>query len=155
KNIEGIISAFELLKKKYQVPHKLVLAGPRGYGYKKIRNNDIVETGYIDETQKQQLLSNAELFIFPSFYEGFGFPILEAQAAGCPVITSNISSMPEVAGEGAILVEPENIEQICQMMHKVISDQELRKRLIKKGKENARRFIWQKCAQRTLKVLTE
>ncbi len=161
KNIEGLIKAFELLKKKYQVPHQLVLVGPPGYGYDKIRFKiknlklEIIETGYISEAQKWQLLSNADMFVLPSFYEGFGMPILEAQIAGCPVITSNVSSMPEAAGEGAILIDPDNIEQIYQAMYKIIDDRELRGRLIKKGKENARKFSWQKCAQKTLKVLTE
>ena len=153
KNIEGLVQAFKLLKKKYQLPHKLILAGSKGYGYKKVEENDIIEKGYISQKEKWQLISQAEVFVLPSFYEGFGIPVLEAQAIGTPVITSNISSMPEISGEGAILIDPNNIEQICSMLYKIIDDQELKERLIKKGEENARKFTWQKCAQKTLKIL--
>jgi len=161
KNINGLVKAFELLKKKYRVPHKLILVGPRGYGYNnskfKIQNSkfgaDIIEKGYVSEDEKWTLLKNADLFILPSFYEGFGMPILEAQAADCPVITSNLSSMPEIAGEGAVLIEPDNIEQIVQMVYKVISDKELKGRLIGQGRQNVKKFSWEKCAQETLKIL--
>ncbi len=155
KNINGLIKAFNLFKKKYQTPHELILVGSRGYGYEMEKGNDIIERGYLEENEKWNLLKNADAFVLPSFYEGFGFPILEAQAIGCPVITSNISSMPEVAGQGAILVEPDNVEQIVQGMYKVIDDKELRKRLIAEGKKNARRFSWHKCAQETLEILIE
>jgi len=94
------------------------------------------------------------MFVLPSFYEGFGLPILEAQAAGCPVITSNVSSLPEVAGQAAILVDPNNVEQISQAMYKIINDEKLRKDLIFKGYANVKRFSWLKCARETLKVLT-
>ena len=154
KNIQGLIKAFNLLKKIHRVPHKLVLVGSRGYGYEDLKfNKDIIEKGYVSEQEKSELLNNADMFVFPSFYEGFGMPILEAQAVGCPVITSNVSSMPEVAGQGAILVEPRNIEQITENMYKVISNNDLRKELIEKGNQNIKRFSWQKCAEETLKVI--
>jgi glycosyltransferase involved in cell wall biosynthesis len=155
KNVQGLIKAFDLLKKKYQVPHKLVLVGPIGYGHENANpKNDIIEKGYVSQKEKWQLLQGADLFILPSFYEGFGLPILEAQASGCPVVTSNVSSMPEVAGQGAILIDPKNIEQICQAMYKVISDSQLKKDLIAKGEQNVKRFSWSKCASQTLQILT-
>ena len=155
KNIQGLIKAFYLLKKKYQAPHKLVLIGPiPRSGLFDTKRSDIEFFGYVSEQKKQQLLKNAEMFILPSFYEGFGMPILEAQAAGCPVITSNVSSMPEVAGQGAILIEPKNIEQIAESMYKIINDSQLKKDLIEKGYENIKKFSWQKCAQETLEILT-
>lgn len=173
KNIQGIIKAFNLLKEKYQVPHKLVLVGPKGgqgqsLGYSpwekdcisgtvpeglSLNSDQVIFTGYVSEQEKWSLLKKADMFVLPSFYEGFGMPILEAQTAGCPVVTSNVSSMPEVAGQGAILVEPKNIEEISDAMYKVISDDELKKDLITKGYENVKRFSWKKCAQETLKVL--
>ncbi|OIO51289.1 MAG: hypothetical protein AUJ11_01945 [Parcubacteria group bacterium CG1_02_44_65] len=161
KNMAGLIGGFEMLKKRYQLPHKLVLAGPAGFGYKKIKSkinrlkfkDDIIELGYIGEREKWRLLGLAEGFVFPSFYEGFGLPILEAQASGCPVITSDVSSMPEVAGQGAILIRPE-IEQICRAMYKIIDDADFKKRLIEQGYQNVKKFSWQKCARRTLKELT-
>ncbi len=156
KNVQGLIKAFNLFKKRYKVLHKLVLVGPRGYGYGSLRfNNDIIKKGYVSEQEKSELLNNADIFVLPSFYEGFGMPILEAQAVKCPIITSNISSMPEIAGQGAVFVEPRNTEQIAESMYKIISDQELRNDLINKGYENIKRFSWQKCAQETLKVLVE
>ena len=81
-------------------------------------------------------------------------PILEAQIAGAPVITSNVSAMPEVAGEGAILIDPKNIEEIARAIYKVINNQDLRNELISKGQENVKRFSWEKCAKQTLSLLT-
>jgi len=175
KNIQGLIEAFNLLKEKYQVPHRLVLVGPipmsdkgltlqvatlkrsrlRGRTFKVVKRSDLEILGYVSEQEKWQLLKKADLFVLPSFYEGFGIPILEAQAAGCPVITSNVSSMPEVAGDGAVLIDPKNIEQIAQGIYQVISDENFKKELIQKGYKNVKRFSWQKCARRTFKVLTE
>jgi glycosyltransferase involved in cell wall biosynthesis len=104
KNIGGIINAFEILKEKYKIPHKLVLAGGTGHNYKNIKlaissshfTDKIIETGFVSEEEKWELLKNADVFLFPTFYEGFGLPILEAQSAGVPVIASNNSSIPEV-----------------------------------------------------------
>lgn len=162
KNIEGLVEAFNLLKQKHKIEHKLVLAGGPGYGYHdlklKIRSlqfgQDIIEKGYVSEKEKWQLLKNADLLAFISFYEGFGFPILEAQSMGCPIITSNISSMPEVAGTGAFLVKPQNIEESAKAMYEVIINNQLRKELIVKGFVNIKRFSWKKCALKTLKLLT-
>ena len=162
KNVEGLVEAFNLLKERYRISHKLVLVGARGFGYEslklKIKNlkfaRDIIETGYVSEKEKEQLLNNADLFAFVSFYEGFGIPILEAQNAGCPVITSDISSMPEVAGQGAVLVKPNDVENIAESIYKIINDIQFKKSLIKKGCQNVRRFSWGKCAKKTLEVLT-
>ncbi len=155
KNVQGLVGAFSLLKKKYRIPHRLVLVGTRGYGYQPFKQESIMEKGYVDEQEKWRLLQGATLFVLPSFYEGFGLPILEAQAVGCPVITSNVSSMPEVAGQAALLVDPNNIEQIAEAMYKIIRDNQLRKDLVDRGYTNLKRFSWQKCAQETLKILTE
>jgi len=153
KNVDGLIHAFNLLKKKYQIPHKLVLVGPMGYGHEKINiGKDTIIRGYVSDKEKWQLLQNAEMYVLPSFYEGFGMPILEAQIVGCPVIVSNISSMPEVSGNGAILIDPKNIEEICEKMYKVISNQDFKKDLIYKGYENVKNFSWEKCAKKTLNV---
>jgi len=175
KNIQGLIKAFNLLKEKYQVPHQLVLVGPQGqgqsFGYSpcskdcirrtvpvperlSLNLDQVVFTGYVSEQEKWSLLKNADLFVLPSFYEGFGMPILEAQAAGCPVVTSHISSMPEVAGQGAVLINPKNIEEIAQAMYKVISNSQFKNDLIAKGYQNVKRFSWQKCANQTLQILT-
>lgn len=133
KNIEGLKRAYEILKKK--IPHKLVLAGT---------------DGYVDD--KWDLLKNADVFVFPSFYEGFGFPVLEAQKAGAPVVASN--RLSEILGDSALLVDPCRPEEIAEAIYKVISNPELKQELIKKGQENTKRFSWSKCAEETLKIIT-
>lgn len=154
KNFQGLIKAFALLKKKYRVPHQLILVGPRGYGFEKSSQKDVVFTDYVPEEEKWRLLKQAEMFVLPSFYEGFGMPILEAQAMGCPIITSNVSSMPEVTGQGAVLINPKNIEEIMEAMYRIIKDEQFKKDLIVKGYANAKRFSWSKCAKETLRILT-
>lgn len=138
----------------------LVVAGSKGWLSdaiynlpKKLGIEDKVKfLGYVPEKDLPALYSGAIAFTFPSLFEGFGLPILEAQACGCPVLTSNISSMPEVAGKGAIYVDPYNTSDIVKGMRK-INNQETRNKLIKKGFENIKRFSWDKCAEETLKVL--
>lgn len=156
KNIQGIVDAYGILREKYKIPHKLVLAGGRGYGYEKLKiPNDVIQPGFVSQEEKQDLLNKTAVFLFPGFYEGFGLPILEAQAAGVPVVTSFNSSMPEVAGEGALFVNPRNPAQIAEAAKKIIDEELLRDRLIQGGYENIKRFSWEKCARETLKILTE
>ena len=161
KNIQGMLEAFTILKEKFHVPHKLVLAGGKGYGYKILHSQlanfknkaDVILTGYFPQADKQPLLSNAEVFMFPSFYEGFGIPILEAQASNLPVVTSFVSSLPEVAGEGALFIDPNNPTQIAEAVYKIISDQAVRDSLIALGQENIKKFSWEKCARETLNAI--
>ncbi len=159
KNIIGLIRAFESVRKKY--PIKLVIAGEKGWLcqdiFKKAEEsryrNDIVFTGFIEEEDKPDLYCLTELFVYPSFFEGFGFPPLEAMACGKPTIVSNNSSLPEVVGPGAIMVNPKNIDELSWAMETVLTNSDLRNQLIKKGREQAKKFSWQKCAQETLEVL--
>lgn len=156
KNIEGILEAYKILREKYKIPHQLVLAGAPGYGYKisNIKNKeDIILTGFIGEDEKWQLLGNGDMFLFPSFYEGFGLPVLEAQAAGLPIITSFNSSLLEVAGQGALFIDPKNPAQIAEAVKSLIDDKNLRDKLIQSGYENLKRFSWEKCARETLKII--
>lgn len=163
KNIIRIIKAFEKIKKEKKIPHRLILAGKDGYGSKQIKdciNNSEFEKeinliGYISDQEKNVLLKNADIFIFPTLYEGFGFPILEAMNLGAPVITSNVGSAPEVAGEGAILVNPRSIDEIADSVYKVLSDSDLRENLIKKGYENIKRFNWDECVKKILEILIQ
>lgn len=156
KNIEGIIAAFEILKEKYKIPHKLILAGKPGYGFPEIEvrlNNssckrDIVLTGFIEEARKWELFQGADVFLFPTFYEGFGLPILEAQASGVPVVTSNVSSLPEVAGESALYADPKEPSILAEIVNRLINDRELRDVIIKKGHENLERFRWETCSKK-------
>jgi glycosyltransferase involved in cell wall biosynthesis len=161
KNICGIIDAFGVLKEKYGIDHKLVLVGKFGYGEEGIRNKienckykkDIILPGYVPDKEKFELLENADVFMFPTFYEGFGLPILEAQSAGTPVVTSDISSMPEVAGEGAALVDPNDTNAIAEAVNKFISDESYKNDIIEKGLENVKRFSWDKCAEEIAELL--
>jgi glycosyltransferase involved in cell wall biosynthesis len=155
KNIVRCIQAFKMAKEQYHIPHKLVLAGKPGYGYEKIKiamnnyqspTNDIIELDYVSEEEKWELLRHADIFFFATLYEGFGIPVLEAQSVGVPVITSNASSLPEVAGEGAILVDPTNVEEIAEAIKRLVSDNALKSDIIRKGLENVKRFSWEQCA---------
>ncbi len=155
KNLERVIRAFSKIKDK-----NLLIAGQKGWLsdeiYKLPKKLDIEEKvkflGYVPEKQLPALYSGAIALVFPSLFEGFGLPILEAQACGCPVITSNVSSMPEVAGKGALLVDPYSVDDIVDGMKKCqISN--VKFQMIKAGFENIKRFSWEKCARETLKVL--
>ncbi len=177
KNVENIIKAFEILKEKYQLEHKLVLAGKPGFGFEKIQNkiqetrynNQIISLGFVSEEEKWELLKKAEVFVFPTQYEGFGIPILEAQSVGCPVVASNNSSVPEIVqylplppgedvrrtGEGhsALLVDPQSPQEIAEAIYKIFSNQTFKKDLIEKGLENVKRFSWEKCARKVAGIL--
>ncbi len=111
--------------------------------------------GFVNTEDLVKIYNLAQVFLFPSFYEGFGIPILEAQACGVPVITSNVSSLPEVAGDSAMQVDPYKTEEIRDAVKKLLEDNNLRQTLIKKGFENIKRFSWKKCAEMTTKVYKE
>jgi len=140
KNIEGLKKVCEILKEKYKIPHKLILAGVKQY---------------INEEKKEKLLSNADVFVFLSFYEGFGFPVLEAQSRGVPVVSSNKSSLPEILGNSALLVNPNNFEETTKRIYDILTNKSLRDNLIKKGYNNIKQFSWQNCAKETLKIICE
>lgn len=151
------------LKDKYKLPDKYVLS-LGGIGKRKnldrikeasLGTNLVILGETIPQVLQEELpvlYSGAEVLLYPSLYEGFGLPILEAMSCGTAVITSNRSSMPEVAGDGAILVNPENIDEISSSLKKVLNDLTLKKELINKGLEQAKKFTWKKTAEETLKV---
>jgi glycosyltransferase involved in cell wall biosynthesis len=161
KNIVRIVEAFEIIKKKYNVDHKLILVGKFGFGGEKIKEKidgseyrvDIILTGYVSDDNKYYLLANADAFLFPTIYEGFGLPILEAQSVGTPVVTSNVSSMPEVCGESAVLVDPMDSTEIAEATYKLISDESHKNDIIEKGYENVKRFSWEKCAREVANIM--
>jgi len=115
----------------------------------------IILTGYVPKKHLVALYSGALVFIYPSFYEGFGLPPLEAMACGCPVVVSNVASLPGVCGEAAYYVDPDDVESIAEGMYKVLSDDSLRQSLIEKGLERAKLFSWEKSAKEHLKVFEE
>jgi glycosyltransferase involved in cell wall biosynthesis len=177
KNLERLIKAFHSvipLKKGIQTPVnvldsrlrgngnlKLVIVGSKGWLSDKIYalpkklgiEDQVKFLGRVEDQDLPALYSGAIALTYPSLFEGFGLPILEAQACGCPVITSKISSMPEVGGKGVVLVDPYSEEEIAEAMVKVQST-ESREQLVKAGFNNIKRFSWEKCAKETLKVLT-
>jgi glycosyltransferase involved in cell wall biosynthesis len=99
------------------------------------------------------LISGAKVYVLPSLWEGFGIPVIEAQACGVPVVVSSSSSLPEVVGDSGVLIDPTSADSIAKGIEKVISDDKLANVLIQKGFQNVKRFSWQKCADETLKVL--
>ena len=153
KNIERIVKAFKKYKKEFNDDLKLVIVGKKGWKYENIMKliesmgTDIMITGYIDEEDKIPIYKFAQIFVFPSLYEGFGMPVLEAMASGTPVITSNISSMPEVAGNAGILIDPFNENEIFEAYKKILLDKKLQRKMIQKGLEQAKKFQWKKSVE--------
>lgn len=162
KNLPGLIKAFKIFIKKNK-NFQLVIAGrkdKRFFDLEQIIKNEnleqkIILTNFISQKEKTALYKNALALIFPSYYEGFGLPVLEAQSLGIPVLTSDISSLPEVAGDAALYVSPYNVEKIAQGMEEIASNEGLRKDLIQRGYENIKRFSWQKSAQQLLNLFYE
>lgn len=158
KNIERLIKAFAILDNHVKRNYCLVLAGNKGYKFKELQNlinylkleNKVITTGYIRDDDLPMLISGADLFVYPSLYEGFGLPILEAMACGTPVITSNISSMPEIAGKAAILADPYNVEEIADAIKRVLSSTNLQSSLINAGFLRSNEFSLEKMAKETL-----
>jgi glycosyltransferase involved in cell wall biosynthesis len=162
KNLEGLIEAFRLFKKDHpEDPHKLVVAGRVGWKAEKTlemieRNKDVVVyLNHVSDADRTVLYQKASALAVPSFYEGFGMWILEAFDAGIPVITSNISSMPEVAGDAAEYCDPHDIRSIEKAMAAVLLNPSRAEDLVRLGTERLKEFGWQKCARATLDALTE
>ena len=160
KNLIGLIKAFESLKDKNV---KLVMAGANGWLYQDIlktafkskRKKDIFFTGFVQEKDKPFLYNLAQAFVYPSFFEGFGFPPLEAMACGVPTIVSINSSLPEVVGDAGLMINPKNIDELAWAIKTVLEDNNLRDRLIKRGLKQSQKFSWSECAKKTLRVLNE
>ncbi len=160
KNIKGIISAFNYLKEKHKIPHNLVMIGRKGWHYEPIFTaiekspwkNKIHHLDYLSDELVALFYAKADVFVYPSHYEGFGLPVLEAMTIGTPVVTSNTSSLPEVAGDAALLINPDEPMQLAEAILKLITDSELRQEFIEKGKERAKTFSWERTATETLKA---
>lgn len=161
KNILGVIRAFEIFKNKTKAPHKLVIAGATGWSYKEIflwatrsrYKKDIFFPGAIRDYDRPCLYKMADIFVFPSFLEGFGLPPLEAIALGTPVICSSSSSLLEILGSHALMINPYNIGELAWAIERGISDSNLRKSLVAEGIAYAQNFTWEKTAAATLEVL--
>jgi glycosyltransferase involved in cell wall biosynthesis len=154
KNIDRLIRAYTRRKRNY----KLILAGMRGFHadeVEKLITNDIRITGWIPRDELMDLYARATAFIYPSTFEGFGMPVLEALAAGIPVACSDIAPLREVAGDAALFFDPLDEDAIANALDRVTSDQALRKQLAEAGPKRARNFTWQRSAELTLAALTK
>jgi len=164
KNIVSLIKAFKILKDKHRIDSKLVIAGCRGWKtsdllseYRKLNfnSNEIVFLGFVSDDDMPKLYSGAEIFVFPSLYEGFGLPVLEAMSCGCPVITSNVSSLPEVVGNAGISIDTNNEKILAYKMDALLNDSNKRTQLSVRGLERTKLFSWERSAKLTLQVVTQ
>lgn len=162
KNLRGLLRAYACLRRMGEL-RLLVIAGVGRWKYTMImetlRELDleqyVIFTGYVPDADLPALYTGADLFVFPSLYEGFGLPPLEAMACGTPVVCSNIASLPEVVGDAAITVDPYDVEGLAEAMHRVLTDADLQEKLRKRGLEQARQFTWERTARETTAVYRE
>ncbi len=160
KNINTLIRAFNYLKRNAKIEHDLVLIGKKGWKYQSILQeieaspyrNQIYHLDYLSDQLVALFYQQAEVFVYPSYYEGFGLPILEAMTLGTPVITSNTSSLPEVIGNAGILIDPNNMLELAEAILQVINNTQLRCQLIEQGKLRSQQFSWQKTAKKTFQA---
>jgi len=160
KNLIGLIKAYDILLKKYKIDNKLVVVGEKDPRYLNAYNlvkdlkldGKILFWGYADQKHIMDIYLNSSVLVMPSFYEGFGLPAIEAMACGVPVIVSNTPALKEVAGDGAITINPKNLEEIGESIYKVISDKSYSKQLSEKGINRAKRFTVENMARETVRV---
>jgi len=160
KNQVRLMQAFALLRERYRVDCSLAIVGREGSGYesvyaewKRLSMEDAIRfLGYVPDNDLAALYSAADLVVYPSLYEGFGLPVLEAMACGAIVATSNTSALPEVGGDAAVYFDPYDVNQIAATMYQALTDAPLRNKLRTKGLERARRFTWESAARETLHV---
>lgn len=164
KNLGGLLRAFRLyhgFRGPGHVEHQLILVGKHGHGYEQAMRTlkgseaewHVKETGYVCDEDMRYLYAGAEALVFPSWYEGFGLPVIEAFACGTPVIASRTTSIPEVAGGAALLVDPSKPEEIAEAMKRVVSEPALRQELKEKGLARSKAFSWMNTAKETWRVL--
>jgi glycosyltransferase involved in cell wall biosynthesis len=166
KNTHGLVQAFGVLKKilnlKSEILNlKLLLVGQPGFGFEKVDeaivdndlHNEVIMPGWVDERDLPYLISGAKLFVFPSFYEGFGIPVLEAMACGTPTVVSGIPALREVAGKAAYFFDPYSPENIAEGINRVLGDEHLQEDLKIRGLARAQDFSWEKCARETWEVI--
>jgi glycosyltransferase involved in cell wall biosynthesis len=155
KNVHRLIEAFDLFKKQTKSTIKLVIVGRMAWQAGSVKNaydkaqyqKDIIFTGFVNEMELTQITASALACTYISLFEGFGVPLLEAMCCDVPIITANISAMPEVAGEAALLVDPESTNDIAQAMQRVSTDSNLREKLIQKGRIQRQKFDWDNTAK--------
>jgi glycosyltransferase involved in cell wall biosynthesis len=160
KNVRGLLEAFSLIYK--DIPHDLVIVGKReGFvtgdetvaRQAEVLGQRVVFTGYVSDENLKKYVAGASALVLPSFYEGFGLPPLEAMACSCPVIISNAASLPEVCGDAALYIDPNNPQDIAATIRRLLGYEVLQQQLKQKGLERVKLFSWDKCARETLEVI--
>ncbi len=162
KNLIRLIEAYYLLLSHYNIKEPLVIVGGKGWKndflYQRIKElkieDKLIITGYVSDEDLPLYYNAATVFAYPSLYEGFGIPVIEAMACGVPVVTSNVSSLPEVAGDAAVLVNPEEPEEIAAAIYRIMIDEDLYESLREKGFKQASKFTWEACAKKTLEAIS-
>jgi len=160
KDVVTLVRAFNVVRERGRISHRLILVGQPGFGWSQIKaaiagscyRQDIEICGYLKREAVEALLQTADLFIFPSVYEGFGVPVLEAMASGTPVICSRAASLPEVAGDAAEFFEPSSVDDLAEAIERVLNSPERKAELHQKGLERAKQFSWEECARRHIEV---
>ena len=152
KNLDTLLSAWLALPASIHEEYDLVVAGPMGWASPETtaRLKQVRYVGYVPEVDLPGLTAGAAAFAYPSLYEGFGFPLAQAMAAGVPCITSNVSSMPEVAGDAALLIDPRSTAELRHALLRLLTEPSLRERLGGAGRERAQRYTWDKCALQSI-----
>lgn len=160
KNLARMIQAFDRMKERTGLPHQLIIAGEQGWRFDRDKalegvahREDVRFIGFVPDEDMPALYSGAALFAFPTLYEGFGIPVIEAQRCGVLVVTSKVSALPEVAGDGAEYADPYDVESIAEAMRRVLEDKALAAELMEKGYANAARFSWQASAEKLNDVI--
>jgi glycosyltransferase involved in cell wall biosynthesis len=159
KNVRGLVEAFAKLRDR--IPHSLVISGIKHYKTEAdfaaidqySLHDRVIPTGYVEEQDLPALYSMADAFVLPSLYEGFGIPLLEAMACGCPIVTSTQGSCPEVVDGAGVLVNPRDSADIAEGIYKVVTQPALAAELVRKGYQRVTQFSWEKCARETLDVI--
>jgi len=174
KNLEGLLKAWKIFCEKHSTDYQLVLVGKKNFFYEKLikktinqknnkaieqfnnlaiqQYNNIVFTDYVNDEYLSMLYENASLYVFPSLYEGFGLPPLEAQTFGVPVVSSSATCLPEILGESVLYFDPENYEQMAEVIYRGLTDENLRFELKKNASENLLRFSWEELVKKTLEI---
>ncbi len=159
KNFATLIKGFVTFKKRHP-DYKLVIVGKKGWKFKDIEasveeynmKDEIIFPGYIKEDELHKLYKLAKVFVFPSLYEGFGIPPLEAMASGCPVVSSNVASLPEVIGDAGLLIDPKNAYKMAEAVSDLIDNDHVRSTMIERGFAQVEKFRWEKSARAAMEV---
>jgi glycosyltransferase involved in cell wall biosynthesis len=160
KNLERLVRAFDLMKRTKKLKHKLVIVGKKGWNYKSVFriidelyiSGEVIFTGYVPEEDLPTIYSIADIFVFPSLYEGFGFPPLESMACEVPVLISDKGALPEITGGICLQIDPYCIDEIAEGMYRLLTNIKLRERSIQQGKEWVKQFSWEKAAMETYMI---